>query len=180
MTSVTFTVRDSDPFAPVIVRVYVPRGALDRVVIVSVDVDVAGFGLNDAVVRDGAPLRLSETEPENPFSLFTVTAYVVLPPRVTVRDVGVAESAKSGARPCTTSVTDVVCVRTPLTPVIVNEEVPAGVADVLDTVIVDVPVVGFGLNAAAAPAGSPLALSVTGPLKPEIGVADTVYDVDAP
>jgi hypothetical protein len=48
------------------------------------------------------------------------------------------------------------------------------------TVIVEDPVVGFGLNVAAAPAGSPLELSVTEPVKPATGFTDTVYEVDAP
>jgi len=48
------------------------------------------------------------------------------------------------------------------------------------TDIVDVPVVGFGLNEAEAPAGNPLELKVTEPLKPAAGVTDTVYDVEAP
>jgi hypothetical protein len=42
------------------------------------------------------------------------------------------------------------------------------------TVIVDVPVVGFGLNDAAAPAGRPLELRDTEPVKPATGVTDAV------
>jgi hypothetical protein len=120
MMSVTFVVRESPPLVPVNVSVYVLRVVFVRVVIVSVEVDVAGFGLNAAVVRLGCPATLRLTEPAKPFSLFTVMAYVVLEPRLTVRDVGVADSVKSGAAACTTSCTDVVCVSEPLVPVIVT------------------------------------------------------------
>jgi hypothetical protein len=42
------------------------------------------------------------------------------------------------------------------------------------TVIVEVPVVGFGLNDAAAPAGRPLELSETEPVKPATGLTETL------
>jgi len=113
-------VREVTPLVPVIVNVYVPRVVDPRVPSVSVDDDVVGFGLNEAVERLGRPVTLRLTEPLNPFTLFTVIAYVVLVPRVTVRDVGDAESVKSGAGACTTSCTDAVCVRPPLVPVIVT------------------------------------------------------------
>jgi hypothetical protein len=48
------------------------------------------------------------------------------------------------------------------------------------TVIVELPVAGFGLNDAAAPDGSPLELSETEPVKPAAGVTDTAYVVDEP
>src|SRR5437764_10838005 len=108
MTSVTLTVRDVDPLVPVTVSRYVPRPTLNRVAIDSVDVDVVGFGLNVAVLRLGRVV-LSDTDPAKPFRLFTVIAYVAVPPREIVRDVGVAVSVKSGAGACTTSCTAVVC-----------------------------------------------------------------------
>ena len=40
--------------------------------------------------------------------------------------------------------------------------------------IVEVAVAGFGLNVAAAPLGSPLALSVTEPANPAVGATLTV------
>src|SRR5919198_2196278 len=40
--------------------------------------------------------------------------------------------------------------------------------------------VGFGENEAVVPAGTPATLSVTGSLKPFVGVTVTVYDVDPP
>jgi hypothetical protein len=54
------------------------------------------------------------------------------------------------------------------------------VEPVVVTVIVDVPVVGFGLNDADAPAGRPLAPSETEPVKPAAGATDTVYVVEVP
>jgi hypothetical protein len=39
---------------------------------------------------------------------------------------------------------------------------------------------GFGLNVPVAPLGSPLALRLTAPLNPLVGVMDTEYDVDPP
>jgi len=166
------------PLVPVIANNVLPSGVADVLDTVIVDVPVVGFGLN-ATDAPGT-LALSVTGPLKPEIGVTDTAYVVDAPWATVRLAGLAESEKSGAGPCTTSVTVVVCDRAPLAPVIVTTELLTGVADVLVTVSVDVPVAGFGLNAAAAPAGSPLALSVTGPLKPEIGVTDTAYVLDAP
>jgi hypothetical protein len=163
----------------VIANNVLPTGVADVLETVIVEVPVVGFGLNATDVPAGR-LALSVTGPLKPAIGVTDTAYVVDAPWAIVRLAGLAESEKSGAGPCTTSVTVVECVRAPLAPVIVTTELLTGVADVVVTVSVDVPVAGFGLNAAAAPAGSPLAFSVTGPLKPAIGVTDTAYDVEAP
>jgi len=104
------------------VIVNVPTGVLLRVVMVSALVPdpVTEAGLKVAVVRDGNPVALRLTLPEKPFSEPTVTVYVVLEPRVTVREDGVAETVKSGFRPVTTRVTVAECVRVPLVPVIVR------------------------------------------------------------
>lgn len=59
-----------------------------------------------------------------------------------------------------------VCVNAPLVPEIVTVDVPAGVDAEVVTVIVDDVVAGFGENVAAAPAGKPVAVSVTEPLNP--------------
>ena len=79
---------------------------------------------------------------------------------------GEALSVKSGGL-FTTSATVVVCVRAPLTPVIVSVYVtrrraccsssPRGLMDV---------VAGFGVKLPLAPLGNPLTLRVTWPLKP--------------
>jgi hypothetical protein len=63
----------------------------------------------------------------------------------------------------------------PLTPVIVTLEEPTGVVLLVMTFMVEVfPVVPFGLNDAEAPAGNPLALSVTAPAKPPVRAIVTV------
>ena len=69
-----------------------------------------------------------------------------------------------------------VAVRTsvPLDPVIVSVKVPFGpVRDAL-TVTVEEPVVGFVPKVTAEPAGAPLAVSATLPVKPLIGAMVTV------
>ena len=78
-------------------------------------------GLKLAFTPAGRPLALKLTLPENPFVPVTVTLYVVLPPAVTVREVGDGLKEKSGEGGAfTTRVTAVVCVSDPLVPVIVN------------------------------------------------------------
>jgi hypothetical protein len=66
-----------------------------------------------------------------------------------------------------------VCVTLPLVPVIVIEEVATGVAEVVVTVKVDEPEVGFGEKLPPTPAGRPLADRVTGPGSP-VGATVTV------
>jgi len=52
--------------------------------------------------------------------------------------------------------------------------VPAGVLTVVLTVSVEDAVAGFGLKLPVAPVGNPLALNVTAPLKPLIGLIATL------
>jgi hypothetical protein len=68
----------------------------------------------------------------------------------------------------TISVTVAVCVTLPLVPVIVSVDVPAGVLPPAVTVSVEfpVPVTVAGEKPAVAPAGNPLAPSVTTPPNP--------------
>lgn len=82
---------------PVIFSVNVPRGVLERVVIVSLEVPepVTDVGLNVAVVREGKPLTLKLTVPLKPLSAVTVTVYEVVPGRPTVCELGEAEIKKS-------------------------------------------------------------------------------------
>jgi hypothetical protein len=96
-------------------------------------------------------------------------------PGVTLRLDGVAPIEKSGGG-LTTRVTVVEWLVVMLVPVIVIVEVPAGVVLPVVTVIVDEPpeITAGGLNVAFAPEGKPLALSVTGPVKPPDGVIVTV------
>jgi hypothetical protein len=56
----------------------------------------------------------------------------------------------------------------------VTVEVAAGVEALVVTDIVEPAVVGFGLNVAPAPPGKPVALSVTLPANPPLGVTVTV------
>jgi hypothetical protein len=72
------------------------------------------------------------------------------------------------AAPVTERVTPEVCVRAPLDPVIVSVEEPAGVVPLEVTVSVELPdpVTVAGEKVPTAPAGKPLTLSVTAPLKP--------------
>jgi hypothetical protein len=76
--------------------------------------------------------------------------------------------------PTMTSVTLVVWLRLPLTPVTVIVYVPNGVVALVVTDIVALVLLGLGLNVAAAPLGSPPALNVTAPAKPALGVTVTV------
>ena len=82
----------------------------------------------------------------------------------------------------TTRLVVVLCVRLPLVPVMVNVNVPVGVAGAVVTVIVEVPAPGtdVGLNAAVAPAGNPLTENVTAPLNPFTAATAGVYVVLAP
>ena len=70
----------------------------------------------------------------------------------------------------------------PLVPVMVNGKLPVGVVLAVVTVIVDEPevVTDGGLKLALAFAGNPLALSVTVPVNPPVGVTVTVYVVLLP
>src|SRR5262249_60755416 len=83
---------------------------------------------------------------------------------------GVAVTVKSGGGGCafTTRLTVVLCVKLPLTPVIVSVDVPTGVLPVVVTVNVElpVPVTVPGEKLAVAPAGNPLALKAIEPEKP--------------
>jgi hypothetical protein len=71
---VTVVVCVRPPPTPVIVSGNVPRGVLDLVATVSVELDVAGFGLNVPVVLLGRPLTLSVTELLKPLIGVIVTA----------------------------------------------------------------------------------------------------------
>lgn len=67
-------------------------------------------------------------------------------------------------------------------PVTVRVDVAAGVVVLVVTVIVEVPLVVtvVGLKLADAPAGKPLALSVTAPANPPSAPMVTVYVVELP
>ena len=80
-------------------------------------------GLKLAVTPLGNPLKLRLTAPVKPFTAAMVTVYEVelVPPSVTVCELGVAEMVKSPAvAEFTTSVTLAECDRAPLVPVMVS------------------------------------------------------------
>ena len=66
------------PEVPVIVRVEVPVAAVALAVAVRVLVEVAGFGLKEAVIPLGSPDTASVTAAANPFSAVIVTLLVPL------------------------------------------------------------------------------------------------------
>jgi hypothetical protein len=136
---------------------------------------VIELGLNEKLVRDGTPLTLSETLPENPFSADMETVYVPEDLRATLKLEGVAVRVKSGAAP-TTKLTDAVCTRFPLVAAIVNGYVPNGVDDVVLTVNVEdpEPVTEVGLKPAVAPVGRPLIVKPIWLLNPLVEVTFTV------
>ena len=85
------------------------------------DEAVAGLGLKLAVAPPGNPLTVKITAAVNPPEGVMLTVYVVPAPCTTLWEAGVAERVKSGTGAgLTVSVTDVVRVRVPLTPVMVN------------------------------------------------------------
>jgi len=184
--SVTVAVCTTLPLVPVIVNVELPAGVLPPVVTVSVElpvpVTVAGEKL--AVAPVGSPLALSVTTPANPFTAPTFAVYVVAFPAITVCVLGLPDIVKSGGGGCalTTKLTVVLCVSAPLVPVIVNVDVPTGVLPLVVTVSVElpVPVTVAGEKLAVAPAGSPLALSVTTPANPFTAPMLAVYVVVFP
>ncbi len=73
----------------------------------------------------------------------------------------------------TKSVIDTLCVRLPLTPVIVRVEVLVGVFILVLTESVDEELDGLGLKPTVAPLGRPLTLKLTWPASPFTGVIDT-------
>jgi hypothetical protein len=121
----------------------------------------------------------------NPFALFqfgfaTTPATSVLPMAVPCPTKSTLITPFPAA--ATVSVTVVVCVTLPLTPFSVNVDVPSGVLPVVVTVNVAVPapVTVPGEKLAVAPAGNPLALSVTTPANPFNEPTLAVYVVALP
>jgi len=76
----------------------------------------------------------------------------------------------------TTRLAVVVCTRLPLVPLMVSVELPPGVEADVVTVKVEAPdpLMEAGLKLAVAPAGKPLTLNATVPVKPLVGDIVTV------
>lgn len=135
-----------------------------------------GLKLPEAPV--GRPVTVGVIVPVNPFNAVVDTLYVVLPPIVTVCELGDTEIEKSGAGALTTSVTCTACARfEPTVPVIVNVYVPTGVVDVVLMVNADDPptLTDAGLKLAEAPDGNPLETAkFTVPVPPSSELVETV------
>lgn len=86
----------SDPETPVTVTVAVPVVAVELAVRVRTLLDVVGFVPKLAVTPAGNPDAESVTDPVKPFTGFTVMVLVPLLPWVTVKELGDADSVKSG------------------------------------------------------------------------------------
>ena len=98
-----------------------------------------------------------------------------MPPTVIVCEAGLIANEKFGTG-FTTSVTVAECERLPLVPVMVIVKLPAGVEPLVETLSVEdpEPLTEVGLKLAEAPAGNPLALKETLPLKPLIAPMEAV------
>ena len=119
----------------------------------------------------GNPLMVRLTGPENPAIGVIATVYDVDAPWTTVRLAGEVLSEKSGT--ATTRDAAAVCVRLPLTPVMVSVLEPTGVPDPVVTDSVAAEVAGFGEKLAVVPLGRPPTLSATLPLKPPMAFTVT-------
>lgn len=88
----------SAPLDPEILKLVLPAGVFDEVVIVPVEVPepVTEGGLKDAEAPVGNPLALRVTLPLKLFRAVMVALKVVLPPGLTVCVAGAAEIEKSG------------------------------------------------------------------------------------
>src|SRR5207245_1615014 len=136
---VTVVVRLKLLLTPVMVNVKVPLEALLAAFRVRVEeAAAAGLGLKLAVTPLGNPLTLRETVTVNPPVRVMFTEELVVPPRGTLWEAGLAAKLKApAAGAVTTSVTEVVRVRAPLAPVMVSKELPVGVVAVVITVNVE-------------------------------------------
>jgi hypothetical protein len=128
---------------------------------------VTGLVENAAVTPLGRPVALSVVAELKLFWLVMVIVLVPLVPCFTVNEAGDALMVKFGvAAAVTVRASVVVATRLPEVPVMVTVAFPV-VAELLAVrVSVLVPVVGFGLNAAVTPLGSPDAARVTLPVNP--------------
>ena len=163
------------PDVPVIVTVTVPLAAVLLAMNVNVLLEVAGFGLKDAVTPLCSPDADKVTLPVKPFEGVMVIVLVPLLPRVIVTLFGEADKVKFAAVAAfTVRLIDVVWVKPLDVPVTVTVAVP--VAAVLLAVSVNTleEVAGFGLKDAVTPPGKPVAEKVTSPAKPFEEVMVTV------
>ena len=142
---------------------------------------VTAPGLKDAVAPEGSPLAESVTVSADPLMAAVEIVDVALPPCTAETLLGLAPIEKSLGAGVTVSVTVVLCVALGAVPVIVTEYGPGVVAAPTLKVNVEPPpaVVVGGLNEAVAPAGTPLAPSVTVSAEPLVTAVEMV-DVALP
>src|SRR5437899_440556 len=119
MARVIDVMRVRAPRARVMGNAELPAEVAAPLPTVIVEEAVAGLGLKLAVAPPGNPLTPKVTAAVKPPEGVMLTAYVVPAPCTTLWEAGLAERLKSGAG-LTAKVTDTVCVRVPLTPVMVN------------------------------------------------------------
>lgn len=159
------------PDVPVIVIVFVPANAVVLAVKVRTLVEVAGFGLKEAVTPFGRAELVSVTLPENPLTGVIVMVLVPLaPPLAMLTAAGEAKRLKLCTEALTVRLMVVLAVTLPDVPVMVTVAVPVVALPLAVKVSVLVLVAGFGLNAAVTPDGKPLAPRLTLPLNPLTGV----------
>ena len=140
------------PEVPVIVTVAVPAFAVLLAVRVSVLVEVAGFGLKEAVTPVGNPEAASVTLPENPPDGVMVIVLVPLaPPLAMVTELGEADRLKLCTEAFTVRLSVVVFDRLPDVPVMVTVTVPVAAVALAAKVNVLVLVAGLGLKVAVTP-----------------------------
>jgi len=138
---------------------------------------VTAPGLKDAVAPEGSPLAESVTVSADPLMAAVEIVDVALPPCTAETLLGLALIEKSLGAGVTVSVTVVVCVALGAVPVTVTEYVPGVVAGSTVNVRVELEpaVIGFGLNEAVVPVGTPVAESVRlsgEPLRIEVAMVD--------
>ena len=168
------------PSVPVTVTVYVPAPTEVPTVTVSVDEPPAAtlVGLTDAVGPAGLTDVVRFTVPAEPTCVVEMVLFP-LPPTPAVNDIefGFAEIVKSGVLLLTTvSATVVLCEPLVAVPVTVTVYVPAAALVLAVNVSVELlpELMGFGLNEAVTPEGTPEALRLTLSVEPEVIVVDTV------
>jgi hypothetical protein len=169
------------PLVPVTVTVAAPVVAVLEAVKVRVLVPVVDGGLKLAVTPVGKPLALNATLPLKPPAGVTVMPSVPELPWLIETAAEAAAREKSGlGGAVTVTLIAVVAESVPLEPVIVTDAVPTVAVPDAENVTVLVPVVDAGLKEAVTPAGNPLALNATLPLKPPLGVTEMVSVADPP
>ena len=154
----------SVPEVPVMVIVDDPAVAVAAAVNVSTLVEVAGSVPNAAVTPVGNPDAAKVTLPVNPPSSATVMVLLPVPPAVTVRFAGEAESVKPDVAAVTVRLMEVVAVSVPEVPVMVTVDVPAVAALLAVNVSTLALVEEAGLNEAVTPLGRPDAANDTLPV----------------